>query len=79
MDLAKDDFLVRAVKRPPRTDASLEGAARTGGQVRVAPLHLVENRHRTQVRCRRQHRHDLSIEEVGERIGAAAPPYRPLR
>jgi hypothetical protein len=39
----------------------------------MAPPHLVENRHRTQLRRRRQHRHDLGIEELGERIGATSP------
>ena len=72
MDLAEDDLLVRAMQRPPGTDAPLQGAARTGGQVRMAPLHLVEDRHRPQPRRRRQHRHDLGIEELGERIGTAS-------
>ena len=44
--------LVRAMQRPPGTDAPLQGAARTGGQIRMASLvdplrgSTVENRHR---------------------------------
>ena len=72
MDLAEDDLLVRAMQRPPGTDAPLQGAARTRGQVRMAPLHLFEDRDRPQPRRRLQHRHDLGIEEVGQRIRAAA-------
>jgi len=41
----------------------------------MAPLHLLEDRHRAKPRCRLQHRHDLAIEDVGERIRAAATPY----
>jgi hypothetical protein len=46
MDLPEYDLPVRAMQRPPGTDAPLQGAARTGGQIRMASLHLVENRHR---------------------------------
>jgi hypothetical protein len=72
MDLPEDHLLVRAMQRPPGTDAPLQRAARTGGQIRMAPLHLVENRHCPQRRRRRQHRHDLVIEELGERIETAS-------
>jgi len=73
MDLPKDDLLVCAMQRPPGTDAPLQGAARTGGQVRMAAPHLVEDRYRSQPRRRRQHRHDLDIEELGERIRTTSP------
>jgi hypothetical protein len=52
MDLPEDDLLVRAMQRPPGTDAPLQGTARTGGQIRMASLvdplrgSTVENRHR---------------------------------
>jgi hypothetical protein len=46
MDLPEDHLLVRAMQRPPGTDAPLQGAARTGWQIWMASLHLIENRHR---------------------------------
>jgi hypothetical protein len=72
MDLSEDHLLVGAVQGPPRANAAFQRAARAGGQSRMAPLHLFENRHRPKARGRGQHRHDLGIEEVGERIGATA-------
>ena len=61
---------------PPCADAPLQGAASPGGQFRMAPLHLSENRAGTQVRRGRQHRHHLGVEEVGERIGATTAAHR---
>ena len=72
MDLAEDHLLVRAMQRPPGTDAPLQGAAHAGGQIGMAPLHLFEDRYRAQPRRRLQHRHDLGIEELGQRIRTAA-------
>ena len=73
MDLAEDHLLVRAMQRTAMRGCGAPGSGVTpGGQIRMAPLHLFEDRHRAQLRRRRQHRHDLGIEEVGEGIGAAA-------
>ena len=41
-------------------------------RVGVAPLHLFEDGNRPQLRGRLQHRHDLGIEEIGQRVRAAA-------
>jgi hypothetical protein len=38
----------------------------------MAPLHLLENRDRAQLRGRLQHRHDLGLEEIGQRVRATA-------
>jgi hypothetical protein len=79
MDLAEDHLLVRAMNGPPGADAPLQGAARAGGQIRMAPLHLLEHRNRAQPQRRCQHRHHLRGEEVDERIGAAATHRLPRR
>jgi hypothetical protein len=60
--------------------APLQRPTRTGGQIQMASPHLVENRNRPQLLCRRQHRHNLCIKELGQRIGAASPSdFRPRR
>jgi hypothetical protein len=72
VDLSEDHLLVGAMQGPPRANPAFQRAARPGGQTRMAPLHLFENRHRPKARRPRQHRHDLSIEELGERIRPTA-------
>ena len=66
-------------KRALGTDAALQGSARPGRQVGMAPLHLLEDRHRAQARCGHQHRYDLGIEEVDQRIRTAPAAWLLLR
>ena len=68
MDLAEDHLLVHAMNGPPGANTPLQGAARAQGQVRMAALHLFENRHRAQFRRRLQHRHYLGVEKFGQRV-----------
>jgi hypothetical protein len=72
MDLSEDHLLISTVQGSPCANAAFQRAARPGRQTRMASLHLFENRHRPKAGARRQHRHDLGIEELGERIGATA-------
>ena len=75
MDLAEDDLLVSAMQRPPGSDAAFQGAPDSFGQIDVAALHLFEDRDRAKVWRGRQHRDDLGVEEISERIRAAAGSY----
>jgi hypothetical protein len=72
MDLAEDHLLIGAMNGAPGADTALQRTTCPGRQPRMAPLHLVENGDRAQVRCGLQHRHDLGVEEIGEWIGASA-------
>jgi hypothetical protein len=72
MNLTEDHLLVRTMQRSPGTDAPLQGAPDTRGQSWVAPLHLFEDSNRPQLRCGLQHGHDLGLEEIGQRVRAAA-------
>jgi hypothetical protein len=60
------------MQRSPGTDAALQGAPDASGQLGVASLHLIEDGDRAQLRCRLQHRHDLALKEIGQRVRAAA-------
>ena len=74
VDLAEHHVLLRAMKRPPAADATLQRSPDTGGQVGMAALHLLEDRDGAQIRRRLQHRHDLAVKEIGKRIRPAALP-----
>ena len=71
LDLAEDHLLVRPMHGAPRPYAALQGAARSSGQVGMAPLHLLKDRDGAQAWRRLQHRHDLGIKEINQRIRAA--------
>jgi hypothetical protein len=70
--LAEDHLLVRAMQRSPGTDAALQGAPHARGQRGMAPLHLFEDGNRPQLRGGLQHRYDLGVEEISQRVRAAA-------
>jgi hypothetical protein len=72
MRLAKDYLLVRTVESTPGTNAALQGTPDASGQIGMAPLHLFEDGNRAQLRRRLEHRHDLGLEEIGQRVRAAA-------
>ena len=72
VDLAKDDLLVRAVDGAPGADPTLQGPAHTRAELGMAPQNLLENGDRPQPWRRLEDRHDLTLPDIGERIGAAA-------
>ena len=72
MDLAEDHLLVGTVQSAPGTDAPLQGTPDARGQSGVATLHLFEDGNRPQLRGGLQHRYDLGVEEIGQRVRAAA-------
>ena len=74
VDLAEDDLPLGAVQRPPGADAPLHRPAHPFGQRRMAPLNLLEDRHRPQARRRLQQRHDLGVEDVRQRVRPTAVP-----
>ena len=72
MLLAEDHVAARAVKRPPMSDATLQGAAHARSEFGMAAADLLEHRHRTHLGRGRQHRHDLALPHSGKRVGPTA-------
>jgi len=72
MLLAKDHLSIRAVHRPPSSDAPLERPPRPGAQVRMPAAEFFEDGDRPQPRRRPQHRHDFVIPDIDEWIGSAS-------
>jgi hypothetical protein len=70
--LAEDHVAARAVKRPPMSDATLQGAAHARSEFGMAAADLLEHRHRTHLGRGRQHRHDLALPHSGKRVGPTA-------
>ena len=70
MLLAKDDLPIRAVHRPPRPDAALEGSPRSGAEVWMAAAEFFENGDRSQSGRGLQHRDGFIVPDIGEGIGA---------
>src|SRR5664279_5280627 len=71
MLLAKDDLPIRAVHRPPRPDAALQGSPRSGAEVWMAAAEFFENGDRSQSGRGLQHRDgfivpDLSLIPISE-------------
>ena len=71
-DLAEDDLLLLAVNGAPGADAPLQRATHALVQFGMTTHHLLENGHWPDARCGLQHRHDLRVENVGERVGTPA-------
>ena len=59
------------VHGPPRADAALQGSADAVAEIGMAPDDLLEDRDRAQAGRRLQHRHDLGLEHLAQRIRAA--------
>jgi len=72
MGLAKNDVLLLAMHGPPGADPALEGAADAGAEIGMAPDDLLEDRDRAQAGRGCEHRHDLRLEQLAERVGS--PP-----
>ncbi len=72
MHLAEDHLLVRSVSCPPGADAAFHSPPNACGQTGVASLHLFEDGDRPQPRCGLQHRHDLGLEKISQRVRTAA-------
>ena len=70
VDLAEDDLLFRPVHGTPRPHPAFQGAANAATQLRMAPPHLLEDGDRSQCRRRLQHRQDLGLEKLTERVGS---------
>src|SRR2546429_503435 len=78
MLLAEDHIAVGAVVRPPVCDAPLQGPPHAGRELGMAAANLLEDRHRAQLGCRLQHRHDLAVPYERQRVGTAASAPRLL-
>ncbi len=70
--LAEDDVLLLAMHRAPGADPALQRAADAGAEFGMAPDDLLEDRDRAQAGRGLEHRHDLGLEHVGERVGPPA-------
>lgn len=71
-------FVLLPGKRAPEPNTSFDGAANAGTAFEMAPQHLLEDCDRPDPRCCLEQRHDLRLENVGERIRSAAIPRRLL-
>ena len=78
MFLAEDHLPLRAVQRLPQADPALQRAAQNIGEPGVAALHLAQHGDRPQSRAGQQHRHDLALPILGQRIGTSSPARRSL-
>ena len=58
-----------AVQRAPLADAPLQRPPDPGAELGMPAQQLLEDGDRPQARARLQHRHDLGVEDVGQRIG----------
>ena len=80
MGLVEDDLLFRTVLSAPLADSALDGAPDTQWQRGVTALHLLDDGDGAQGGCGLQHRADLGVEQVAQRIGPSpAPRGRGLR
>jgi hypothetical protein len=77
MGLAENHLALGAMQGTPGANAPLQSAADAMPEFRMAPDHLLVDRDGPQAGRRLQHRHDLLLENGGERIGA--PPFARLR
>jgi len=71
MDLAKNDFLFRAMNGAPGSDPALQRPADSRPELGMAPDHLLENGNDTKAGDRLEHWHDLDIPDRAQRIRAA--------
>ena len=76
MLLAEDHILLGAMQRPPPANAPLQGPAHAFTQLRMPADHLVEHADRPDAGRGLQHRHDLGLPHLGERVGAPATARR---
>ena len=72
MDLAEHHLLLRAVQCAPGADASFQGASDPGRQLGMTALQFLKDRDRSQARSGGEHRDDLGIKDLGQRIGPSA-------
>ena len=79
--LGEEDLALGTVLGTPLAHTALQGAQhRLVDTHRVAPLQLLEKRHRHEPRCALEHRHHLGVPDLRQRVGAGAPVARwPLR
>lgn len=75
MLLAEDDVLLRSNQGPPRPDAPFQSAPDAGADLGMAPAGLGQNGNGAQSGHRLQDRHDLGVQDIGQRIGP--PPAAP--
>ena len=72
MDLPKDDFLLFPMDGAPCADPPLQGPP-DPAEFGMASEHLLENGDGSKAGSSLQHRHDLRLEEIGQRVGRAVP------
>ena len=70
--LAENHIAIRTVDRPPPGDAALQGPAHPRRNLGTPTANLLEDRHRAQARCGFQHRHNLAVPDICERVGTPA-------
>jgi hypothetical protein len=78
VDLPEDDLLLFAMDGAPGADTPLNRAANASAKFGMTPDNLIEDGDRSNAGSRFQHRHDLGVENIGERIGTASISRRLL-
>jgi hypothetical protein len=68
MLLPEDDVLIGTVHGPPAPDTPLQRAAHARPHLRMAAANLIEHSNRTDAGRGLQHRHELGIPDIQERI-----------
>ena len=68
VDLAKDDLLLFPMDGAPGADPPLQGAPDPGPEFGMASEHLLEDGDGSKAGSGLQHRHDLRLEDIGQRV-----------
>jgi hypothetical protein len=76
VDLPKDDFLLFPIDGAPGADPPLQGPPDPRPEFGMASEHLLENGDGSKAGSGLQHRHDLRLEEIAQRV--RPPPSPPL-
>ena len=78
LNLAENDLPLGPVQGPPVADTTFEGPPDALAKFRVAAQNFREDGHRSQTRCRFQHRHDLCVKDPRQGIGPPPVTWCPL-
>jgi hypothetical protein len=78
VNLAEHHLALGAVQRPPSADAPLQRPPDPGAEIGMPAQQLLEDGHRPQARAGLEHRNDLGVEDLRQRIGPSPPARRAL-
>ena len=76
--LTEDHLLLGTMLRPPGPDAPLQRPPHAGSESGMPAHEFLEHGDRPQARRGLEHRHDLAVEHLGQRIGTPTFARRPL-